>query len=159
MGIDNWTLMHIGMSVKNMEETVTYLKSLGAKTGDYPSFVLNSGKGVNLLRTYGKTGAPPWKIRVSMLQLGPLTLEVAEPIDGGNYNEIYLKEHGEGANHIAYLVDNIEDEIKEMASKGIAVMYHLEGIWAYLDTTATGGLVIEFFQRGVDIRKIIAAMQ
>lgn len=146
MGMDKWTLWHVGLSVKNMEEAVTYYRNLGGETDDAPGHVLDSA-GFENFKTYGKTDAPPWKIKIKMLQLGPLTLELTEPVEGGNYNETWMEEHGEGANHIAFQVDELEKEVKELEDKGVPVMYHLEGRYAYMDARKTGGLVIELFQK------------
>jgi methylmalonyl-CoA/ethylmalonyl-CoA epimerase len=146
MGMDKWNLWHIGLSVKNIEQAVDYYKSLGGKTEDSPGHVLDSSN-FKEFKTYGKTGAPPWKIKIKMLQLGPLMLELTEPVEGGNSNETFMDQHGEGVNHVAYQVDELEKEVKELADKGVPVMYHARGAYAYLDTRKVGGMVIELFQK------------
>ena len=147
MGMDKWTLWHIGLSVKNIEQAVSYYKALGGKTADdNPAHVLDSASFENF-KTYGKTDAPPWKIKIKMIQLGPLGLELTEPVEGGNYNETYMDEHGEGANHIAFQVDELEKEVDELAAKGVPAMYHLKGRYAYMDARKVGGVVIELFQK------------
>lgn len=146
MGMQDWTLVHVGLSIKNMDDAVNYYKSLGGQADESPGHVLDSSR-FESLKTYGKTDAPPWKIKIKMLQLGPLTLELTEPIDGGNYNETYMDEHGEGANHIAYRVDDLEKEVAELEEKGVPVMYHAKGQYAYLDTRKVGGVVVELMQK------------
>jgi methylmalonyl-CoA/ethylmalonyl-CoA epimerase len=74
-------------------------------------------------------------------------LELTEPVEGGNYNETFMDQHGEGVNHVAYQVDELEKEVKELADKGVPVMYHARGAYAYLDTRKVGGMVIELFQK------------
>ena len=147
MGVENWTLVHLGLSVKNMDEAVKYFKSLGGQTDDSPGHVLDSANFTNL-KTYGKTDAPPWKIKIKMLNLGPLTLELTEPIEGGNYNETFMDKHGEGPNHIAFIVDDLGKEVTELEAKGVPAMYHAEGRYAYMDARKVGGLVIELMQKG-----------
>ncbi len=147
MGMDKWTLWHVGISVKNMDQALTYFKSLGGKTADdNPGRVLDS---VNFkeFKTYGKTDAPPWKIKIKMLNLGPLMLELTEPVEGDNFNGTWMEEHGEGANHIAFQVDELEKEVDELIAKGVPAMYHAKGAYAYMDARKTGGLVIELFQK------------
>ncbi|MFC2015105.1 VOC family protein [Chloroflexota bacterium] len=147
MGMENWTLWHVGLSVKNIEDAVNYYKSIGGTTADdNPGRVLDSANFKDF-KTYGKTDAPPWKIKIKMAQLGPLMLELTEPVEGGNYNETYMDEHGEGANHLAFQVDDLEQEIKELEDKGVPVMYHAAGAYAYVDTRKVGGVVIELFQK------------
>ena len=58
MGAENWTLRHVGLSVKNMDESVRYFTSLGGKTDDSPGHILDS-ENFQELKTYGETGAPP----------------------------------------------------------------------------------------------------
>jgi methylmalonyl-CoA/ethylmalonyl-CoA epimerase len=146
MGMDKWTLWHVGISVKNMDEAVAYFKSLGGKTDDAPGHVLDSTR-FQGFKTYGKTGAPTWKIKIKMVNLGPLMLELTEPVEGDNYNATFMEKHGEGPNHVAYQVDDLEKEVKEMADKGVPVMYHAKGEYAYLDARKVGGVVIELFQK------------
>ena len=146
MGMDKWTLWHVGISVKNMDQAVAYYKSLGGKTDDAPGHVLNSAN-FKEFKTYGKTNAPPWKIKIKMVNLGPLMLELTEPIEGGNYNETFMDKHGEGPNHVAYQVDDLEKEVKELENKGVPAMYHAKHTYAYLDARKIGGLVIELFQK------------
>ena len=146
MGVENWTLWHVGLSVKSVDEAVKYFESLGGKAADMPPIVLDSAN-FEHLRTYDRTDAPPWKIKIKMLELGPLTLELTEPVNGDNYNKTYLDEHGEGANHIAYVVDELDKEVAELEAKGVPVMYHASGRYAYLDTREVGGVVIELMQK------------
>jgi methylmalonyl-CoA/ethylmalonyl-CoA epimerase len=149
MGMDRWTLWHIGLSVKNIDQTVNYYKSLGGTTDDAPGHVLDSAN-FKEFKTYGKTNAPPWKIKIKMCQLGPLMLELTEPVAGDNFNTTFMAKHGEGANHIAYQVDDLETEVKELEAKGVPIMYYARGAYAYVDTRKSGGVVIELFQkRGV----------
>ena len=144
--MENWTLLHLGLSVKNMDEAVNYFKSLGGQTDDSPGHVLDSANFQDF-KTYGKTDAPPWKIKIKMLNLGPLTLELTEPIEGGNWNETFMDEHGEGPNHIAFIVDDLEKEVAELEAKGVLVMYHAKGTYSYLDARKVGGLVVELMQK------------
>jgi methylmalonyl-CoA/ethylmalonyl-CoA epimerase len=146
MGMDKWTLWHVGLSVKNIDQAVNYYKSLGGKADDAPGHVLDSAN-FKEFKTYGKTDAPPWKIKIKMCQLGPLMLELTEPVSGDNYNTTYMEKHGEGANHIAYQVDDLEKEIKELEDKGVPIMYYAKGAYAYVDTRKIGGVVVELFQK------------
>ncbi|MBN2238869.1 MAG: VOC family protein [Dehalococcoidales bacterium] len=146
MSAENWTLLHVGLSVKNMDEAVKYFTALGGTTDDSPGHVLDSAN-IKGIKTYGKEDAPPWKIKIKMLNLGPLTFELTEPVEGDNFNKTYMDEHGEGANHIAYIVDNLDEEVAELEAKGIPAMYHASGIYAYMDARKVGGVVIELMQK------------
>lgn len=146
MGMDKWTLWHVGLSVKNIDEAVKYYKSLGGKADDAPGHVLDSAN-FKEFKTYGKTDAKPWKIKIKMVTLGPLMFELTEPVEGDNYNATWMTKNGEGANHVAYQVDDLEKEVKELIDKGVPAMYYAKGAYAYMDARKVGGLVIELFQK------------
>jgi len=63
MGMENWTLWHVGISVKNMDEAVKYFESLGGKADARPAGVLDSTRFKDF-ETYGKKNVPPWKIKI-----------------------------------------------------------------------------------------------
>ncbi len=146
MGVENWTLWHVGISVKNMDEALKWLGSLGATTDDRPAGVLDS-RNFKEFSSYGDTNPKPWRIKIKQLKLGPLGIEATEPVDGGNWNETWLKEHGEGMNHVAFQVPDLAKEVAEMEAKGVPAMYYAKGQYAYMDARKVGGLVIELFQK------------
>lgn len=146
MGMDKWTLWHVGLSVKNIDEAVKYYESLGGKAAERPANVLDSAN-FKEFRSYNDTNPQPWKIKIKMAQIGPLMLELTEPVEGDNYNTTYLKAHGEGANHIAFQVDDLAAEVKELEDKGVPAMYYAKGAYAYMDARKVGGVVIELFQK------------
>ncbi len=143
---ENWTLRHVGLVVKNMDKAVEYYKSIGLATSESPDHVLDS-KSFADLKTYGKSNASNWKIKIKMVNIGPLTLELTEPLEGDNVNGEYLDSIGEGANHIAFVVDDLEKETEELAKKGIPVIYYGKGQYAYFDTRKVGNVIIELMQR------------
>ena len=133
----------MGLSVRDTDKAAEYYESLGGKGSERLDIVLSSTDFANL-KTYGKTDAPPWKLKIKMLNLGPLTLELLEPVEGDNYIKTWMDEHSEGANHIAFIVDDLEKEVAELEAKGVPVMYHAEGRYAYMDTRKIGGIVIDW---------------
>lgn len=152
--MDSWTLWHVGLSVKSIEKSKEYYQSLGGKADDSPVLTLDTSK-YGELETYGKKGASPWKIKIKFIQMGPLTVELAEPVEGSSYVQQHIEDYGEGADHFGYLVDDIESELKELEERGARVLYHIKGVYAYLDTRGVGGMLFEIIQKGLDLRKLI----
>ena len=143
---DNLTLRHVGVVVKDMDKAVEYYKSLGLVSSESPDIILDS-QNFEDLKTYGQSNASNWKIKIKMVNIGPLTLELTEPLEGDNVNGQYLDSIGEGANHIAYVVDDLEKETEEMTGKGIPAIYYAKGQYAYFDCRAYGNLIIELMQK------------
>ena len=143
---DNWTLRHVGVVVRNMDKAVEYYKSLGLVSSESPDIILDSQKFEDL-KTYGQSNASNWKIKIKMVNIGPLTLELTEPLEGDNVNGQYLDSIGEGANHVAYVVDDLEKETEELTKKGIQAIYYAKGQYTYFDTRESGNLIIELMQK------------
>lgn len=154
MGMDKWSLWHVGLSVNSIEKSKEFYLSLGGTADDSPPIILDTSK-YEELETYGRKGAPPWSIKVKFIQMGPLTVELAEPIEGSSYVKQHLEDHGEGADHFGYLVDDIESELKELEDRGARVLYHLNGVYAYLDTKEVGGMLVEIIDKSLDLSQLI----
>jgi methylmalonyl-CoA/ethylmalonyl-CoA epimerase len=88
--------------------------------------------------------------RVTRFMIGNLQVDLMEPRELGSVFNKFLENGNFGLHHIAYLVDNIDEKIKELKSKGFKRL--LGGIippqtkFEYFDTTNMLGHVIEFIQ-------------
>jgi methylmalonyl-CoA/ethylmalonyl-CoA epimerase len=61
----------------------------------------------------------------------------------------FLEKRGEGIHHIGFFVDGLDRETAKMAEKGFKITQSGETPevrWAYFDTDAVGGVVIELMQ-------------
>jgi len=70
-------------------------------------------------------GKPVWgRCRQAMVQLGPIELELLEPLEGVSIYHDWLAEHGEGFHHMKFLVENLDiDKVeKDMLSHGLRVI-------------------------------------
>jgi methylmalonyl-CoA/ethylmalonyl-CoA epimerase len=62
----------------------------------------------------------------------------------------FFEEHGEGAHHVCYNVEDLDKEISDMASRGYQVTQTgTTGTvkWAYFDTDKDGSIVVELGSR------------
>jgi hypothetical protein len=84
--------------------------------------------------------------------------ELIESVEGPNVYEEFLAERGEGLHHLGYYVDDIHAEIANMRRLGFDLLQsgegfglHGDGAYAYFDTTASLGCIIEAIERPVEM--------
>ena len=79
--------------------------------------------------------------------MGPIWLELIQPVSGKYIHQEFLERRGEGINHISFIVDDIEEAISIMAESGFqAIVYQKNvggGGMAFFDTDKVGGFIIE----------------
>ncbi len=135
-------LTQVGVVVRDMDKAVSYLSSLGIGPFKPLADPVLSEK---LFR-----GKPSdWKVKICVAKIGPVVLELLQPIEGESASKEFLDSKGEGIQHIAFAVDDIDKELARLAKKGVKVL--MSGKWkgggfAYLETSAIGGVIIELTQ-------------
>ena len=143
---DNKHYHHVGVIVKDMDKTITYLSSLGIGTFGMPGgqkWVEASFKG----ELRGQPAA--WKVKISNAKLGNGEIELLQPSGGKSLLQEFLDNDGEGLHHIGYITDNLDRDIKALAKQGVKVLTSAnadKGGFAYFDTGVHGGVVTELRQ-------------
>lgn len=137
---------HIGMVVRDIDKAIAYYQSLGI--GPFESF---TGFNFKVMEARGKPitfDKIPHKI--STAKMGPITLELIQPIKGEFIWTEFLRAKGEGINHFGFLVDDIDKAEAEMVKKGLKIVFRFRftngGGATYFDTTESGGLMFELLQ-------------
>jgi len=133
MDSSSWRFSHIGIIVRNTDESLRFFQTLG--------FDLLKGP----YDTTGRAEGAP-RSRIAHIQRDGASIELVQPIEGTSVNTDFLNTIGEGVNHICYEVDDLETERLKMAADGFTELYGSE-IFAYFDTRAKGNLIIELKQR------------
>jgi methylmalonyl-CoA/ethylmalonyl-CoA epimerase len=62
------------------------------------------------------------KVKIAILRAGKTKIELVEPTDPESSVAKFIANRGEGIHHIAIEVTNIEEHIKELKGKGIAMI-------------------------------------
>jgi len=115
------------------------------------------------LYTYGKPlvkrmtyrGRPSdYKMRVALSWLGPLRIELIQPLEGDTIYAEFIREHGYGVHHLGLLVDDMEAALAQARAAGLTMTqdgagFGLDGDghYAYLDTEAMLGVTLELIER------------
>lgn len=126
---------HIGIAVKDLDETLKFYQDV---------------LGMELA---GTEVVEEQKVRVAFLPIGDTEIELLESTDKEGPIAKYIEKKGEGVQHIAYRVDDIEKAIEEMKEKGIRMIdekprYGAGGAKiAFAHPKSTNGVLIELCQR------------
>lgn len=126
---------HIGIAVSNLEESIKFYEDvLGMKL-------------------HGIEVVEEQKVKVAFLPIGDTEIELLESTDKEGPIAKFIEKKGEGIQHIAYRVDDIEKALEEMRQKGIRLIdekprYGAGGAKiAFLHPKSTNGVLIELCQR------------
>ncbi len=126
---------HIGIAVKNLEEALAFYEdALG-------------------LQATGTEVVEEQKVKIAFLPLGESKLELLESTSPDGPVAKFIEARGEGIQHIAVRVDNIEEMLQEMEEKGVRLIdkpprYGAGGARiAFLHPKSTSGILLELCQR------------
>lgn len=131
----NWKLHHVGFVVGDMDRALDYYRSLGFDTSG-PKYHLDVPK-------------KEATIRVHIVPAGDTEIEFLEPSGGETMQSQFLARHGDGIQHLAFEVDDIDREVAALVAKGAKLMFNKEvpgGKYAYFNTGDIGDVRLELIQ-------------
>lgn len=126
---------HIGIAVKNLDETLKFYEDV-----------------LGIICT-NKEEVDEQKVRVAFLPIGDTEIELLESTSDDGPIAKFIEKKGEGIQHIAYQVDDIEKAIEELRQKDIRLIdekprYGAGGARiAFLHPKSTSGVLIELCER------------
>jgi methylmalonyl-CoA/ethylmalonyl-CoA epimerase len=94
----------------------------------------------------------PGLLRIGFIPLEGTLLELIEPLTDEGFNADWLREHGEGLQHVALEVDNINAAIEAMKARGVALQDGAprrgagDTLIAFLAQETIAGLLVELVQ-------------
>jgi len=125
---------HIGIAVKDLSKSKKLYESLlGQKS--YKSEVVES-EGVTTL----------------FFQIGESKIELLQAANQDSPIAKYIQKHGEGIHHLAFEVENIEEEIERLQSEGFELIHQIpkagadNKLIAFLHPKSSGGVLVELCQ-------------
>jgi 4-hydroxyphenylpyruvate dioxygenase-like putative hemolysin len=119
-------LSHIGIVVRDIDKAMEYYGSvfgLGPFTTeiyDLKSFLYR-----------GKSASA--QVKAAIAYSGPIFIELVQVLEGDTVHTEFLRERGEGLQHVAFLVRNLDEKLTELAKSGIEPAMRLR---IPIDTTA-----------------------
>ena len=99
-------LDHIGIAVENIEDALGFYRDqLGLDVGGFEEI-------------------PEQKVKVAFMQIGESRLELLQSTDPEGPVAKFIEKRGQGIQHIAIRVDNIEAELESLKAKGAILIAH-----------------------------------
>jgi len=140
-------LGQVGIVVRDIDETIRYYKEafgIGpwAVFEGEPAECIEKGQRIT------------FRGRMAMAQTGRVELELIQILEGRSFHSDFLEEQGEGIHHIGFFVKDFDERLAAVREAGIGILHQgflkqmgLTIKYAYLDTTATGGVIIELIEQ------------
>jgi len=125
---------HIGIAVRNLAESAKLYEMLGVQSS-------------------GVEEVAEQKVKVSFFPVGDSEIELLESTSPDGPIARYIEKNGEGLQHLALRVDNIEAALAELKAKGVRLIdekprYGAGGAKiAFVHPKATGGILLELTER------------
>lgn len=96
-------------------------------------------------------GAPtPARAKLAFFQLGPVQLELIEPVGGPSTWRDQLDQHGESVHHLAFHVPDLASALTELNAQDMPTIQTGDfpgGSYAYVDSHAKLGVVLELLAK------------
>lgn len=93
------------------------------------------------------------RMRIALAQVGPLMLELIQPLSDGNIYVEHLDRKGEGLHHLGVFVSSLDEAVAEAGRQGFSVLQTGRGYgrlgdggYAYLDTESALGVIMELIE-------------
>jgi methylmalonyl-CoA/ethylmalonyl-CoA epimerase len=126
---------HIGIAVNNLDESIKFYEEI---------------LGLSL---HGTETVEEQKVKVAFLPIGDTEIELLEATSPDSPIAKFIEANGQGVQHIAFKVDNIEIALEEMRAKGVRLIdekprYGAGGAKiAFLHPKSTNGVLIELCEK------------
>jgi methylmalonyl-CoA/ethylmalonyl-CoA epimerase len=131
MSIKPKYIEHIGIAVRNLEESIAYYENVFG------------------LSCYAIEEVADQKVKTAFFKVGQTKIELLESTDPNGPIGKFIEKKGEGVHHLAFAVDDIEEKLTELDQKGIQLIDQdprngAEGLSiAFLHPKSTHGVLTE----------------
>ncbi len=137
----------VGIVVKDIKKATEYYSNVFG-IGPFTIFEFSPEK-------HWLKGKPmPIKLNIAIAQMGPVMLELIQPVEGDAPHKWFLEEKGEGLQHLGFIVDNYDEWLHYLKENGIDVLMNaetnIEGMGhiraAYVESNRIGGVLFELIE-------------
>ena len=136
-------VMQIGIVVRDMDKTVERLNSMGL--GPFEEWALPPDR-----KEWFRDKRMYADFRICKAMIGDIEIELVQPLKGDSPHKEFLKEKGEGIQHIGCAVKDIQNKVDQLTEKGAEVLLRAKfpggGGVAYCDL-GVGDIIFELIER------------
>ena len=124
------TVDQIGIAVKDIDKVIeTWSSMFGISPWTF--------RDIGGTDTKGRS----WKARLAFAYLGPLQIELIQPLEGRIIQSRFLETLGEGVHHLGFYVNDVDGEVANLQAQGAKLLLTDPGNFAYLDSGGGGGVI------------------
>jgi methylmalonyl-CoA/ethylmalonyl-CoA epimerase len=144
---------HIGLAVKDCDATARLYSRLFGIEFEIDDYDMSKGKYFNV------DGKPMTaRFRAAFGHAGPVAIELVEVLEGETPHTRFLRQHGEGLQHLCFYVDDMQETMARLREAGLRPVldYEFETVYegkrsrileVYLSTNEVpGGATIQLLQ-------------
>jgi len=143
--LGNNTIVQIGLVVRQIEASV---QAWAALLGIPPPPIIVTDA-VEQAHTEYRGGPTPARAKLAFFHLGPVTLELIEPLGEPSTWHDQLATHGPSLHHLAFEVRGMSDRLAALAAHGLPLLQRGDyegGRYAYLDGSDRFGAIVELLE-------------
>jgi methylmalonyl-CoA/ethylmalonyl-CoA epimerase len=94
---------------------------------------------------------PSQKARVAFLPVGEGEVELVQPTEPDTSTSKFIKERGPGLHHICLEVENINEALEELKTRGVRLINETAQVlpgrkMAFIHPKSTGGVLVELYE-------------
>jgi len=148
--IVDWKFLGHSAVVKDVDNTIRYYQSMDIASVQPPAVFDSSS--IENLKAHGKTPKTAIRAKTRVFNIGPVSYELVQPIEGEGIYKENLDRRGEGIIDLTFVVEDLERETAKLAGKGVPVIFSGQprtgSAFAFFDTRKEGGdAMIKLVQR------------
>ena len=143
-------IAQVALIVEDLDKAVeNYWKIFGIGPWHFYTY------GKPLVKRMTRHGKPTeYRMRVALSYIGPLRIELIEPLEGDTVYQEHVDTHGYGVHHFGVLVENMEQALAQAEAAGLKMTQDGAGFgpdddghYSYLDTEDKVGTTFELIER------------
>jgi len=146
--VSDWKFRGVGATVRDLDKTVDYYRSLGFES--VQSEVILDSSGSTHFEAYGKAPGIRTRSKSRLVQVGPLQYEFVQCLEGETAHDESLEKRGEGIDTLAFTVGDLEDETAKLVERGVPVVLSAKtesgDAFSYFDTREVGNTMVKLIQ-------------